>query len=186
MSQQCALAGTPIYTSIFIQQSWVFSHQYHSVNIFPPSNPAKREKEAKAKSKKKCTDKIGNKHDELEICVQLQGYDLVGIMEAWWDGSHDWSIAMEGYRLFRKDRKGRGGRFSLCVSVHLECMELCLGIEKELMESLWVRIKEKTGKGDSIVCVFYRPPNRKERVDEVLYRQIVTASHSQALVLMGT
>ena len=50
---------------------------------------------------------MGNKHKEPEMCVQLQGYDLVGITETWRDGSHDWSVAMEGYRLFRKDRLGR-------------------------------------------------------------------------------
>ena len=50
---------------------------------------------------------MGNKHGELEICVQLQGYGLVGITETWWDGSHAWSVAMERYRLFRKYRKGK-------------------------------------------------------------------------------
>ena len=43
-----------------------------------------------------------NENDALEFCVQLQGKDLVGITETWWDGSHDWSVAMERYRLFRK------------------------------------------------------------------------------------
>jgi len=50
---------------------------------------------------------MGNKHRELERCVQLQGYNLVGITGAWWDGTHDWRIAMEGYRLFSKDSMGR-------------------------------------------------------------------------------
>ena len=50
---------------------------------------------------------MGNKHKELEICVQLQGYDLVGITKMWWDGSHGWSVTMEKYRLVRKDRLGR-------------------------------------------------------------------------------
>ena len=50
---------------------------------------------------------MGNKHEESEMRVQLQGYDLVGIMETWWDGSRDRSVAMEGYGLFRKDGLGR-------------------------------------------------------------------------------
>lgn len=41
------------------------------------------------------------------IRVQLQGYDLVMIMETWYDGSYIWSVAMEGNRLFRKDKPGR-------------------------------------------------------------------------------
>jgi len=39
------------------------------------------------------------------VYTRLQGYDLIGIMEMFWYGSYDWSIAMEGYKLFRKDRK---------------------------------------------------------------------------------
>ena len=50
---------------------------------------------------------MGSNHKELETCVQLQGYDLVGITKMWWDGSHDWSVTMEKYRLVRKDRLGR-------------------------------------------------------------------------------
>lgn len=48
-----------------------------------------------------------NKHDELEICAQLQGYSLTGVMEMWWDGSHNWSSAQEGYRVFGKEGMGR-------------------------------------------------------------------------------
>jgi len=28
---------------------------------------------------------MGHKHDELELCVQLQGYNHPGIMEMWWE-----------------------------------------------------------------------------------------------------
>jgi len=41
------------------------------------------------------------------MCTRLQDYDLIGITEMWWDGSCDWSVGMEGYRLFKKDRQGR-------------------------------------------------------------------------------
>ena len=32
---------------------------------------------------------MGNKQDELEICVQLQGHNLIANTETWWDSSHD-------------------------------------------------------------------------------------------------
>jgi len=41
------------------------------------------------------------------MCSLLQGYDLIGVMETWCDGSYDWCVGMEGYSLFRKD--GQGG-----------------------------------------------------------------------------
>lgn len=44
-----------------------------------------------------------SKHKELEAIVQQQGY-VFGIMETWWDDSHDWSAAMAGYKCFRRDR----------------------------------------------------------------------------------
>jgi len=52
---------------------------------------------------------VGNRHDELEICVWLQGYTLIGTTETWWDGSCGWSVATEGYTLFSKDGLGRQG-----------------------------------------------------------------------------
>ncbi|GAB0206950.1 hypothetical protein GRJ2_003160600 [Grus japonensis] len=129
---------------------------------------------------------MGNKQEELEACVRLQGYDLIGITETWWDSSYDWSVGMEGCRLFRKDRQGRrGGGIALYVNDQLECMELHLGMEEEPTKSLWVRIKGRAGAGDIIVGVCYRPPDQGDRADEALYRQIGAASRSQALVLMG-
>ena len=53
---------------------------------------------------------VGNKHEELEISVQVQGYDLVEITERWWDGLHPSLQCCNDsmpYRLFRKDSLGR-------------------------------------------------------------------------------
>ncbi|KAK4806252.1 hypothetical protein QYF61_013396 [Mycteria americana] len=113
-----------------------------------------------------------------------RGYDLVGIMETWWK-NQDWSVAMEGYRLFRKDSMGRqGGGVALYVREQLECMELCLGMDDEPTESLRLRIKEHTGMGDIVVDVCYRLPDQEEQVDEAFYRQLGAASHLQALILL--
>lgn len=40
--------------------------------------------------------------------MQLQGYDLVGLTETWWDGPRGWSLAMEGHGLSRCG--GSGGK----------------------------------------------------------------------------
>ncbi|GAB0185603.1 hypothetical protein GRJ2_001025600 [Grus japonensis] len=126
---------------------------------------------------------MGNKQEELEMCVRLQGYDLIGITETWWDRSYDWSVGMEGYRLFRKDRQGRRGE---AVTLYVnDQLELHLGMDEEPTESLWVRIKGRAGAGDITAGVCYRPPDQGDRADGALYRQIGAASRSQALVLMG-
>ena len=89
---------------------------------------------------------------------------------------------MEGYRLFLEE--GQAGEMrgvTLYISGQLESMELCLGPDEK---SLWVRIKGRTGTGDIVVGVSYRPPDQEDRADEAHYRQTGAASRSQFLVLV--
>jgi len=37
--------------------------------------------------------------------VQLESYNLITVTETWWDDSHEWSAAIDGYKLFRRDSK---------------------------------------------------------------------------------
>jgi len=67
----------------------------------------------------------GNKQEELEAIVQQDSYDLVSITAAWWDDSLDWSAAMDGYKLFRRDRqRKRGSGVALYVRDCFDCTEL--------------------------------------------------------------
>ena len=57
--------------------------------------------------------------------VQRAGYYLVAIMETWWDHSYEWSAAMSGYRLFRRDRQHRrGGGVALYIRECFDVVEL--------------------------------------------------------------
>lgn len=87
-----------------------------------------------------------NKRDELETCPQLQVYSLVGT-EMRWDGSRDWGVAMEGRELLRKDQKSCPLRSAWSFSTE---------VEEEPAES-WVRMKVRTGDGDVVVGICYRP-----------------------------
>ena len=51
----------------------------------------------------------------------------------------------------------------------MECIELCLGMDDVPSESLWVRVKEKTGNGDILMGACYRLPDQEEPADEALY-----------------
>ena len=103
---------------------------------------------------------MGNKQEELEATVLLESYDLVAITETWWDKSHDWSAAIDGYRLFRRDRQGRrGGGVALYIKKWIDCEELSLKNSQEQVESLWVRIRDRGNKGNLVVGVYYRLPN---------------------------
>ncbi|PKU48789.1 mitochondrial fission process protein 1 [Limosa lapponica baueri] len=127
---------------------------------------------------------MGKKQEELEAIVWHESYDVVAITEMWWDESNDWSAAMEGYKLFRRDRQGRrGGGVALYVREDYECVELTEGNGR--VECLWVRIKGRASKADIVVGVCYRPPNQDVEVDEMFYKQLVEVSRSLALVLVG-
>ena len=79
---------------------------------------------------------MGSKQEELEAIVQQDSYDLVAIIGTWWDDSHDWSAAMDGYKLFRRDRRGkRGGGVALYVRDFFDCIELDNCDDK--VECLW-------------------------------------------------
>ncbi|KAK4827179.1 hypothetical protein QYF61_015141 [Mycteria americana] len=127
---------------------------------------------------------MGNKQEELEAIVHQENYDMVAIMETWWDDSHNWSAAMDGYKLFRRDRRGRrGGGVALYVRECLDSLELDDGDDR--VECLWVRIRGKANKADIVVRVCYRPPNQDEETDKLFYKQLGEASRLLALVLVG-
>ncbi|RMC20192.1 hypothetical protein DUI87_01038 [Hirundo rustica rustica] len=115
--------------------------------------------------------------------VQQQSYDAA-ITETWWDDSHGWSTALNGYKLFRRDRQGRrGGGVALYIKQTFDTV----GIEtkEDGVECLWVRIKGKANKADILLGVCYRPPNQEEEVDSLFYKQLGNVSGSSALVLVG-
>ncbi|GAB0210105.1 hypothetical protein GRJ2_003476300 [Grus japonensis] len=141
----------------------------------------------KSKAQLKCiytnARSLGNKQEELEAIVQQDSYDLVAITETWWDDSHDWSAAMDGYKLFRRDRQGRrGGGVALYVRECFDCIELD---DCDKVECLWVRMRGKANKADILLGVCYRPPNQDEEADEAFYKRLAEVSQSLALVLVG-
>ena len=67
----------------------------------------------------------------MEAIVQEANYDLVAITKTWWDHSHDWSAVMDGYKLFRRDRRGRkGGSVSLYINECFDAEERGVGNDK--------------------------------------------------------
>ena len=82
---------------------------------------------------------MGNKQEELEAMMQQENYDVMAITETWWDVSHDWSVPIDGYKLFRRDRQGRrGGGVALYIRDCYDCFEhKC---SEDRVECLCVRI----------------------------------------------
>lgn len=98
-----------------------------------------------------------NKQEELEFLTQSQCYDILVLCELWWNGSHDCSAEMGGYRLLGRDMQGRrGDGIALCVRECLDCFELSYVGERVVY--ICVRIRGK-------VEVCYRPPNQDAETD---------------------
>lgn len=125
-----------------------------------------------------------NKQEELEVMVEHENCDVVAIMETWWDDLRDWSAAMDGYKLFRRDGRGRrGGGVALYIREALGAMELEINDDK--VECLCVRIRGRPTRLTSRGGVCYRPPNQDQEVDVLFYKQLKDVSRSPALVLVG-
>ncbi|KAJ7406293.1 mitochondrial fission process protein 1 [Willisornis vidua] len=93
---------------------------------------------------------MDHKQEELEAIGQQESYDIVAITEMRWDDSHDWSAAMGGYRLFRRDRQGgKGGGVDLYVRESLGSVEL--EVSNDTVECMWIKIRGKANKADILV-----------------------------------
>lgn len=55
-----------------------------------------------------------NKQEELEALAQSKSY-VIGISETWWEEAWEWCVAMDGYRLCRRDGQGRVGEGWQCL-----------------------------------------------------------------------
>jgi len=121
----------------------------------------------------------GNKQEELEATVLLESYNLFALTETWWDESYDWSMAINSYRLFRRDRLGkRGGGVALYIKKSIQCEYLSLKNSHEQVESLWVRIRDRGNKGTLVMGVYYRLPDQGEPTDEAFFFQLQEALRS--------
>lgn len=73
-------------------------------------------------------------------------------MATWWDDSHNWCAAVDGYEPFGRDRQGQGSSdVVLCVRESFDCLELLHGDDREVC--LWVMIRSKANKIDIMVRV---------------------------------
>ena len=74
---------------------------------------------------------------------------------------------------------------ALYVRKWIDCEELCLRNSHDQVESLWVKIKDRSSKGHLVAGVCYRPSDQEEAVDKAFLLQLQEVSRSRALVLMG-
>lgn len=96
------------------------------------------------------------KFTEFKDLIQKYKYELILVTETWLNNNIiDDVISLEDYKLFRKDRNGRGGGVAVYIKNIYNCLDIHL--EFDHTEQLWICLNIQ---GNSFaVGLGYRPPN---------------------------
>lgn len=107
--------------------------------------------------------------------------DLPAGLWSYWHNKNPWSVRMERYKLFRRDRQRRweGGD-----ALHDNREHGAPASGDGLNESLWVRTKGRAGTSDSIISL-WGCLNRKIKLMRSSTHREEWTSYSHILVLMG-
>ena len=76
---------------------------------------------------------LNNKMEELEAKVDIEEYEIVAVSETWFKEESNWRTGLEGYKVYRCDRKERmGGGVAIWVKGSIASRERS-DIKEELM-----------------------------------------------------
>ena len=123
--------------------------------------------------------------DELQIAVAHNKIDILAINGTRLDSTiSDKSIALSGYKVFRKDRNRFGGGVALYV---LNSMNTNLrpDLSADSLEAISVEILKPNSK-PFIITACYRPPNAVDAVFDELDKIVATVdAEDKEFILMG-
>ena len=117
-----------------------------------------------------------DKRTELELYVDKEKPDVIGITESWAKKSiKDSELELDGYIMFRKDReihggRGHGGGVLLYIKDNLMAFERTDLKDDRFKESVWCKIKNKNEK--MVIGLCYRPPDSSKENDIGLHELI--------------
>ena len=130
---------------------------------------------------------ICNKYSELELCVQLENPDIIGITETWLNNKiSDNELIFDGYTIFRRDRinscKNGGGGVMLLIRSRLNPV-MVSDFQNSSIEFLTCSIE--CGRGEqTLIGICYRPDYSTRENDLELY-EIISNIDSKYVVIFG-
>ena len=161
------------------------NQQFNTVNNTAQNHSVNSEKLHQLKCLYTNAQSIVRKMPDLQIYVENVKPEIIAITESW---THEQipnsEIAIDGYTLFRKDRKHntktRGGGCLLYIKDIINA-SLNEEIDNIGTESIWCNIV--TGHQTLLLGVCYRSPNNNDEENLNLYNVIKTASQKHAIIL---
>jgi hypothetical protein len=118
------------------------------------------------------------------LLVRNEDLDIIGITETWLNENiTDSEMLIDGYTLLRKDRNDnrRGGVAALYVKNEITSTYREEIMEQDFPEALFCSINCGN---DTLIGVFYRPPNSSAKNDTAMYSLINRVS-ANSTVIMG-
>ena len=116
-----------------------------------------------------------------EFRQRVTDHDVVGITETWENGNvGDAEITVDGFNIFRLDRKGtRGGGLALYIRDDLEATLNETLMNAEFKESIWCNVSLQCG--NLLVGLCYRSPSSNDVNNDNLLKLLDTAYRSVSL-----
>jgi exonuclease III len=132
-------------------------------------------------------DSLMGKFEEFKLRV-WQNFDIIGVVETWtYDNISDSEMNMDGYTMYRKDRKDtKGGGVVLYIRDTIISTSIDKEIHQDFQESTWCLVElEETS---LIVGLCYRSPSSTSENNQRLLKEVEKAAkckRSDHVVIMG-
>ena len=139
----------------------------------------------KAENKCVCLDarSIISSNNELNIMVDDIKPHIIGITESWAHNDITYAeLGLEGYVMFRKNRKGKkGGGVLLYIKENIPAYEVQLSEEADNNEATWGKLV--TGRTTVTIAVVYRCPNITKQKHEKIHNAISEVSKGECIIM---
>jgi exonuclease III len=100
------------------------------------------------------------KIEDIEILLANSNMDILTLSETWLDHTIQHEIHIGGYTVIRKDRNRHGGGVMMYIREGIDYKER-QDLEHERLEATWIEVPNLIGKANTLICSYYRPPEKK-------------------------
>lgn len=125
---------------------------------------------------------INNKIDEFRVTFENSGVDVVCVSETWLNkNTPDSLVSLMGYKIYRADRRTRGGGVAIYVRKGILCRLVSESMEDEGIEHLFVEINTNDEK--LLVGCVYRPYSNISLVNLNAKLETITVEYTEVIIV---